>query len=120
MPVAVVDVLEPIEVSDDDGQGPAETLDAGELVFQGLLTLAPVGQTRKAVDESLSFHDAMEACVVERDHGMRGKRNRGHAVLIGELGPEENQRPEAGRSSLKELLETRLELERHLVERPSE
>jgi len=33
MAVAVVDVLEPVEVGDDHSQGAAEALHAGELVF---------------------------------------------------------------------------------------
>src|SRR5438876_5626230 len=105
MAVPVVDVLEPIEVGDDDGQGPAEPLDPRELVFQRLLALAPVGETREAVDQCLSFDDSMQACVVERDHGMRSEGNGSHAVLLGELGAEEEERTEADRSSLKRYLE---------------
>ena len=70
MTVAVVDVLEPVEVGHDDCQGAAETLDTGELVFEGLLALAPVGETREAVDQRLPFHDSVQPCVVERHHRM--------------------------------------------------
>ena len=70
MPVPIVDVLEPVEVGDDDGQVTAETLDPRELVCQRLLALTPVGETGEAVDQRLSLHDAVQACVVERDDSM--------------------------------------------------
>jgi len=70
VPVPVVDVLEPVEVGDDDGQVTTEALDPRELVCQRLLALTPVGETRELVDQRLSLHDAVQACVVERDDSM--------------------------------------------------
>jgi len=59
MAMAVVDVLEPVEIGDDNCERAAETLDTGELVLQGLLALASIRETRETVDQRLPLHDPM-------------------------------------------------------------
>src|SRR5437899_2557282 len=60
MPIAVVDILEPIEVRDHDREGSAETVDAGKLVREGLLALPAIRQTGQAVHQSLSLDDPVQ------------------------------------------------------------
>src|SRR5919201_256675 len=94
MAEAVVDVLEPVEVGNDERERPAESLQARELRGERLLALAPVREAGEAVDQRLTLHDPMQPGVVERNDGMRGKRDRRHAVLVLELVGEEQQRAE--------------------------
>src|SRR6266540_5379097 len=99
MAVAVVDVLEPVEVGDHNSKRSAEALDACELVGEGLLALASVGQARQAVDERLPLDDPVQSRVVERDHGMGCERDGGHPVLVPECVAEEHQRAKVERPS---------------------
>jgi hypothetical protein len=101
MAVAVVDVLEPVQVGDDHGQGAAEALDAGELVRERFLALAPVGQAGEAVDEGLPLDDPVQPDVVEGNDGVRREGGRGHPVLVGEIVAEEEKRAEVDGSRTK-------------------
>ena len=92
--MAVVDVLEPVEVGDDDGERAAEPLEARELGGERLLALAAVRETGEAVDERLPLDDAVQARVVERHDRLRRERDGGHPVLVLEVVAEEQQRAE--------------------------
>ena len=94
MAVAVVDVLEPVEVGDDERERPAEALEAGELGGKRLLALPAVRQTGEAVDERLPLDDAVQPRVVERHDRVRRERDGGHPVLVLEVVAEEQERAE--------------------------
>ena len=105
MAVAVVDVLEPVEVGHDDSERAAEALDAGELVGERLLALTPVRKAGKAVDESLPLDDAVQAGVVQRHDRLGGKRHGRHPVLLLEVVAEQDQRSEVRRPGLERHLD---------------
>src|SRR6266508_89374 len=106
VPVAVVDVLEPVEVRDHDGQRAAETLHACELGGEDLLALPAVRQPGEAVDERLPLDDAVQAGVVEGDGRMGCEGDRGHTILVLEVVPEEDERAEVGLGSLERYLDS--------------
>ena len=91
MAVAVVDVLEPVEVADDDGQRAAEALEACELRGQRVLALPPVRKAGETVDERLALDDPVQTRVLERDDRMRRERDRGHPVLVLEVVAEQQE-----------------------------
>src|SRR5829696_2788313 len=64
--VAVVDVLEVVEVGEDEGEGAAAAVDAGELRRQRLLRRAAIREAGEPVDERLLLDHAVQPGVVER------------------------------------------------------
>ena len=80
MAVRVVDGLEVVEVGEDQRDGAAEPLDARELGGERLVALPAVGEPGELVDERLPLDDAVQARVVERDHGLR--RRASAAVMV--------------------------------------
>ena len=69
MAVAVVDVLEPVEVGDDDRERAAEAIDARQLIGERLLALPAVGEPRQPVHQRLALDDPVQPRVVECDDG---------------------------------------------------
>src|SRR5581483_9828737 len=67
VPMAVVDRLEVVEVGDNERERRVETVGPRDLVREGVLTLAPVGDARQPVHERLALEGGLQARVLERD-----------------------------------------------------
>ena len=69
----VVDELEVVEISDDDGQRGAEGRSPCDLAAERLEEMAPVHESREIVRDRLSLHEVVQAGVLQRDRGLGGK-----------------------------------------------
>src|SRR5207245_4514027 len=66
--VAVVDVLEAVEIAECDADLAAEAADPRQLEAERVLEPAPVRKPGQAVDERLLLDETVELGVVESDH----------------------------------------------------
>src|SRR4051794_25385653 len=67
VPEAVVDVLEPVEVGEDEAEVAAEARRPGDLRVERLLEETAIRKLRQRIDERLLLHDPVQLGVLERD-----------------------------------------------------
>ena len=96
MAVAVVHLLEVVQVGQDQRQAAAEALRAGDLGLERLLEVAPIGKLGQAVRVRLPLDEAMEARVLERDRGLGAEPVGELAGVVAEVGFPRRQVEDAG------------------------
>ena len=85
MSVAVVHLLEVVEVGEDEGKRAAEALGAADLAGETLLEVTPVGEVGEAVRAGLTLDEAVKANVLECDGGLRAEPECQLARLVAEV-----------------------------------
>ena len=73
VPAAVVDALEVVEVGEEERQRGVEPARAGDLALERLDEAAAVDEAGELVGDGLLADDLVQACVLERDRGLRGE-----------------------------------------------
>ena len=107
MAVNVVHGLEVVQVGEDERERRREPLRARDFLRERVLTLAPVRDSRQAVDERLLLEDVVQARVLERDRCMRRERARRCPLLGVERRADEEEGAEGRASGCERQLEDR-------------
>ncbi len=80
--MCVVDALEVVDVEQDERHLASQTQRAHDLLVEGSLGAASIGEAGEAVHESLALDDTVQARVIERDCGVSAEQRCGLELVF--------------------------------------